>query len=401
MTETATSPQLLRRVNAEALLRVMRGSDAMTGTELMSLTGLTRATVIAVCEDLAEAGWIRELENQREAGGYVKGRPARRFGFDRHAGYVLGIDLGASKTTVLVSDLLGVTCAKTTVPFRDWQIPATERVEVVDAAARSALADADVTPDSVLTVAVGLSAPVGRGGRVHRAQHFWRLFDVGLDTALADRYGWHVLIENDANLAAKAERWQGVAQGVDDLAVILASERMGAGILESGRLLRGSQGGVGELGFLGMLEGVGNTDGIATLARRWAKEAVAADARTILTELGRGSPGGLTSEMVFAAAADGDAVARDILDRLATRMARVVAALGSLLNPELVVISGAVSASARVLIDDITERLPGLTSTPPRVLTSSLGDSVVSIGAVRHALDYLEAHALDIRPIQR
>ena len=54
----AATPQLLRRVNAQAVLRHIRDADAATGTELMALTGLTRASVIAVCEDLIGRGWI-------------------------------------------------------------------------------------------------------------------------------------------------------------------------------------------------------------------------------------------------------------------------------------------------------------------------------------------------------
>ena len=88
---SASSPGLLRRVNAEALLGALRESDAVTVTELMARTGLTRSTTLSICDELIRAGWALELENQREAGGYVKGRPARRFLLNRHAGYVLGM----------------------------------------------------------------------------------------------------------------------------------------------------------------------------------------------------------------------------------------------------------------------------------------------------------------------
>ena len=90
---TAASQQFVREVNAGMLLRLLRESGPMTGSELMELSGLTRATVIAICEDLMDRGWVQELENQRAAGDYVKGRPARRFAFRERAAYVLGIDI--------------------------------------------------------------------------------------------------------------------------------------------------------------------------------------------------------------------------------------------------------------------------------------------------------------------
>ena len=57
--QAAATPHLLRRVNAQAVLAAIRGTEVATGTELMAATGLTRASVIAVCEDLLRRGWIR------------------------------------------------------------------------------------------------------------------------------------------------------------------------------------------------------------------------------------------------------------------------------------------------------------------------------------------------------
>ena len=224
-------------------------------------------------------------------------------------------------------------------------------------------------------------------------QEFWGLFDLGLRAALKEVRGWTVLLENDANLAALGERWQGTAAGIDDVVVILASERLGSGIVEGGRLVHGTRGSAGELAYLDLVDGVGDTYGIAHLARTWAAEALAGSAPTALRAF---QPGRLEAEQVFAAAADGDAVAQDILDRLADRMARVVGTVATLLNPELVVIGGGVANSADVLLAPITARLKNFTATPARVAVSPLGDSIVTVGAVRCALDYVEKHSLDL-----
>ncbi|VXB70444.1 Sugar kinase of the NBD/HSP70 family, may contain an N-terminal HTH domain [Arthrobacter sp. 9AX] len=392
---TAASPQLLRRVSAGAVLEFMRASGAVTVTDVLEATGLTRATAIAVCEDLKDRGWIRELENQRAFGEYQKGRPARRFELNERAGCVLGMDVGISKATVVVSDLRGNTLGRSSQPFAAAEISAAERVAVIDRTALMALRSVGVPPDAVLAVSAGIAAPVDRNGEVLAAQHFWGLFDVGLKSALRDRRGWTVLLENDANLAALGERWQGAAAGIDDVVVILASERLGAGVIDGGRLLHGSRGGAGELAFLDQVQGVGDTFGIASLARTWAAEALAGKAGTSLRARAAGR--GVEAEDVFAAAADGDKVALRILDRLADRVARVIAAVATLLNPELVVIGGAVANSAGVLLERVAERLKGLTATPPRVAVSPLGDSIVTVGAVRCALDYVETHSLDLQ----
>ncbi|WOH17663.1 ROK family protein [Paenarthrobacter sp. GOM3] len=396
LTGTAPSTQLVRRVNASAMLKAMRGAGVVTGTELMASTELSRATVISICDELVRLGWLQELENQRVAGDYVKGRPARRFVFDNSAAHVLGIDIGATKITTIVADMAGTPLSQVTMPFRTYNVPADERADVLDRIAADAMLKAGITADSVLAVSVGVAAPVNRQGEVLTVQEFWRSFDVR--RIVSERHGWHVLLENDANLAALAERWQGTAQGVDNLVVMLAGDRLGSGILESGRLLHGQLGGFGELGYLDNVDGVGDTYGIAHYAALWGREALKDDATSALGTLCGGDPSALTAGMVFTAAADGDPAAQSALDRVAHRMARVIGSLSTLVNPELFVIAGGVAASANALLPAIEKQLPEFTFTPPRLASSTLGDGIVSLGAVRHALDYVEENALDLSP---
>ncbi|MET4134044.1 ROK family protein [Pseudarthrobacter sp. PvP090] len=383
----AATPQLLRRVNARSVLGVIRNTDVATGTELMARTGLTRASVIAVCEDLIRRGWIRELgaRGDEQPGSQRKGRPARRFELNSGAGYVLGLDIGAATTTAAVADLRGTILGRSSESFRATDIPAEERIAVVDRACRRALSAARTGPDKVLAVGAGIAAPVDRDGKVLVTQHFWGLFDVGLRAALNELHGWTVLLENDANLAALGERWRGSGAGVDDLVVLLAGERLGAGVMESGRLLHGRGGAAGEMGYLDLVEGVGSSDGIASLARQWSAAGG-----------GPATGGEASARRVFEDAAAGDPAALAILARLSDRMARVIASVASFMNPEQVVIGGAVAESAGALLPGITALLPRFTATPPRVTVSPLGDAIVTVGAVRHALDYVEANAPEL-----
>jgi predicted NBD/HSP70 family sugar kinase len=390
----AATPPLLRRVNAGKLLGVLSTAGVMTGTGLIEATGLTRATVHAVCNDLIAMGWVVELDPGHDASGTPVGRPSRRFEFNSHAGYVLGIDVGAAKTTVLLSDLRGEIVAKTGRSFQAVKTPA-EQTEVVNEAVLEVLGEAQVTDAEVLAAGVGVAAPVDREGNILSDDEFWRRFDAGLTKRLTELHGWPVLLENDANLAALGEHWRGEARDVDDLVVLLAGERFGSGLMDSGRLLHGSRGGAGEMVYLKLVEGVGDTAGIARTAREQGARAVADPAvKTSLREL---ASGGVTAELVFKAAGDGDEVALGILQHVAGRTARVVATLGILFNPELIVIGGAVATAAKALLPEIEKQLATFTTTPPRVAASSLGDTIVSIGAVRHALNYVEQHALDLK----
>jgi predicted NBD/HSP70 family sugar kinase len=209
--------------------------------------------------------------------------------------------------------------------------------------------------------------------------------------------GGPVLIANDANVAAVAERWQGEARGVDSLVALLASERLGAGVVDDGHLVLGRDGEAGEMYFLDHVEGVGAAHGVAMMARVWATDALASGRPSLIGDAGAGLGGPVTADTVFAAAAQGDALAAEIMDRLADRFAKVCGVLATVLNPEVLVFCGGVAEPMRPLVDRIVDRLPALTYAPPRIACSTLGDAVVTLGAVRIALQHVQAHALDHR----
>jgi predicted NBD/HSP70 family sugar kinase len=394
---------MLRRMTATAVLDALRSGGPMTGSDLINATGLARPTVHVICNDLIRLGWIRETENRRPRGDTRRGRPARCYEFLSRAGYVLGVD-ATDRVAVHLADLRGDRVAEAGEPLRHVSVPAAERLAAVRRVTDSVLSTAAIDPIHVLAVGVGVPTPVdGQGRLVGREAYLPGLPGRDIGPEIGGRHGWPVLVENDANLATLGERWRGVAAGVDDLVVMVADERLGCGLFLGGRPVRGHAGAAGELRFLELIERVGSTYGIAYLVRTLGAEGVAGlqsdeevDGRgRILFERSGGDPTRVGTETVLEAARAGDKLAIEIVDRVADRIAHAIAALAGMLNPELVVISGAVADAGDLFLDRIRQRLlPDLIDLPPRVSMSSLGSEAVVIGAVRIALDHVEARLL-------
>jgi predicted NBD/HSP70 family sugar kinase len=394
---------MLRRMTASAVLDALRAGGPMTGSDLIDATGLARPTVHVVCNDLIRLGWIRETERRRPQGDSRRGRPARCYEFQSRAGMVLGVD-ATDRVSVRLADLRGDRVAEAGQPLAHVSVPASERLAAVRRAIDSVLASAAVDPTHVLAVVMGVPTPVDADGRpVGREAYLPGLPGRDLRPEVGGRWGWPVLVENDANLAAWGERWRGVAAGIDDLVVMVADERLGSGLFLGGRPIRGHAGGAGELRFFELIERVGSTYGIAYLVRTLGAEAVAklgprepAGGRgRRLWALAGGDPARVQTATVLEAARGGDEVALEIVDQVADRMAHAVAALAGVLDPELVVISGAVADDGDLFLNRIRRRLvPELIDSPPRVAMSTLGDQAVVVGAVRMALDHVEASLL-------
>lgn len=399
---SASSPQLLRQMNSGALMRFALGSSEFTAAEAMAATALTRSTVLGVCDDLVAAGWLEEVADSRAAGLTVKGRPARRYRLREDAGVVAGIDAGEHRFTVTVADLRGRPLAQhdaapapiDDVAGEDRVATGTARRELARAALAEAVRAAGRRPADVLLVVVGVPAPVDAAGRSPRGDRdYWSAMNPGFAGLLP---GAQVVVENDANLAAIAEQIHGGTAPLANVATVLSGERLGAGVIVDGRLLRGARGGAGEMRFLDIVEGAGSPAGIGALARTWAQEAVRDGAETTLRS---SSSTGVSAEDVFAAAEQGDALARDIIARLGERVARFAVVLESLLDIERVVIAGAIAqavepvlAHARLVLD---RDFPPPT---PELVASSLGRDVVVLGAVESALARIREEPLAFTP---
>jgi predicted NBD/HSP70 family sugar kinase len=384
----------MRRANRQALLQHALREEAFTAADAMAATGLTRATVLGVCTELEHAGWLQDAPADRD--GAVRGRPARRFTLRSDAAVLLAVDAGQHTLTARAADLrgrelaaarIGLDGAETGAAAAEARIRALRSL-LEDVVARAGAADAP----RLLTV-VGVPAPVDADGRSpHGDSGYWPAMNPDLVRALDGP----VLVENDANLAALAERVHLAASGIpaEHLAALLMGERFGAGLVVDGRLLRGADGGAGEMRFLdGVLGDSRGADGVAALARRWTLEALAAGGRSpALEEIPADALG---AKDVFAAARGGDPLALAVLERIGERIARIAVILSSLLAVETVVVAGAIAEAIEPVLDRARTALARIGAPPlPQLRASTLGRDVVVRGALELALDRLRADPL-------
>lgn len=374
----ATAPFSARRINARTVRDLLWTADqpSLSAGELMKRTGLSRATVLAVCDDLVGLGWAEEVPAEPGQGG----RPPRLFRFRADARYVVGVDIGDHSIRSAVADLCGTIVGRAQRPAGFGEHQRVERDAAVRSVIHDSLAAGQVTAEQVLVVSIGLAAPVSRSGRTpgQSTSSYWTRMSLDPALDLGGHPGWIVTIGNDANLAARAVGAHGEADPQGSYVVLLAGERFGAGIVADGRLVTGRDGAAGDMHFLPLLEGVEFREGLAAAARRMVETSGQDSAATL-----------------FQHASTGAHDARVIVEQLGDRLARVIAVLASLLNPEHVVIGGAIAQSSDQLLAACVERLPRYAQLLPTVTASRLGGDIVMLGALRSARDTVVAGPLD------
>lgn len=393
MTQPISPLSAGRRASLGAVLNHAWETGVFTASDAMAAVGLTRSTTIDVIEELVEHGLVRELPNARAVGDYRKGRPARRFELRSDAGVVVGIDLGPDHTVTAVADLRGVVLVR---EHRETDLrhdSPDERRATATLAVDAALLAAGRTRDDVLAVCAGVPAPVDARGQspAHR-NGFWRRMNPDLAGLFA---AWVpiVRIENDASLAAIAERSVGAARGVEDFVTILSGEFLGASAVVDGALLRGAHGGIAETVAFDHVVGVGGAWGLATRLAAWAQDP---DRETPRTEELSPRPGP-DGEEVLARARAGDDAARALVDRTGAVLSIVAGVFGSLFDPRRVILSGMAEVDAADLVDAARASLSLELDLPaPELIASRLGKDVVSEGAVFAALDSARSGVLDL-----
>ncbi|MFD6176792.1 MULTISPECIES: ROK family protein [unclassified Isoptericola] len=400
---TTPSTHLVRRLNAERVLQEVWDGAPVTASDLMAATGLARSTVLALCRELTDRGWLVELDDARAAGAYTKGRPALRYAFRPDAALVVGVDAGQHRVSAAVADLHGRVLAEEVVQV-DPASDADARRATVRDAVDAAVARSGRDGGAVAAAVLGVPAPVATGGvPAGERNPFWALMNPGLGDLFALR-GWDVVVENDANLAAVAEAEHG--DGAAAYAALLVGERIGAGIVLDGALRRGPRGAIGEMRVLDLVAGVGSSDGLGALARDEARRLLdSGEASGDDSDDGVGAAGSaladvprdlLDAEHVLAAAAAGDALAQQVVDGLADRLARICAVLSGLLDLDRVIVTGAMAPALGPMVDRARGLLPDHLHAPAvEVVVSDLGPDVVRSGALRLAVEHVRARALD------
>jgi predicted NBD/HSP70 family sugar kinase len=354
------TPPLLRALNERTVLEAIREGAPISRAEISRRSGISKPTVSLALRSLLDARLVREAARGPDGPGYG----AVYFEAVAEAALVLGLDLGARFVRGAVCDLGGTIRAR-----QDVELASADAEGAADAIARLRASLLDATaldPLLIDGVVAGVPGVVAADGTLQLVENVAGLEGRRLGEELEAALGLPVTLENDINLAALGEQWQGVARGVADFVFVSVGTGMGSGLVLGGELHRGRNGAAGEIDFA--LVGVGETvDPSAAQVSELAQElaGLAADPRAI-----------------FASARRGDAGALAVVDEVARRIALHLAPIAAVADVELVVLGGGIGANGDLLLEPIGRRLGEWLPFPPRVAVSTLGEAAVLTGAV-------------------
>jgi predicted NBD/HSP70 family sugar kinase len=166
---------------------------------------------------------------------------------------------------------------------------------------------------------------------------------------------------------------------VDSFAFVHVGTGIGMGLVIGDQLFRGAHGVAGEIAYLPMTGGHGADADDAR--KRGALEAAASAPAVVRAARRAGMRGQVSARRVFTAAARGDERAAVVVAEEATLVARVLCAVVTIVDPQLIVLGGGVG-QAPGFAEAVTAELRPIAPVMPAVRVSALGTDAVVDGCL-------------------
>ena len=387
----------VRASNMSTVLRnILASPGEITRAGLSQRTGMTRATISRLVDDMVGAGLVRELE-PGDGGG--RGRPANRLTPAEGSAVALGVEVDVANLDVMLVDIAGRELGYRRIE-RDFADSAPE--ETMALAAREAHTLLESTlPDGALFLGAGVGLPgLVSPTRLALAPNLgWR--DIPHDQLLAPLADLNpVVVANEADLAAYAVAYTrpGVAGGPSTFVYVSGEVGVGAGVIVDHRPMSGARAWSGEIGHM-----CADPNGpLCRCGARGCLEAylgVRALAEHVGAPMGSGARGILRCAGLFDEAGATLAMgaererARAVLAEAGAALGRVLSGVINAMDIPHVVLGGAVAELSGALLDPAREEIETRTLQAPwsspivEILTDSA--SLTVRGAAFRVLDSL------------
>lgn len=324
----AIRPMARTDVNRSAILAHLGAQGPASRADLARALSLSPALMTQLSKDLIADGLIRELAHQPSQGG----RPARMLGLVASAGRAVGVKVAADHVAFVEVGIDGSVGRTASEPFD--AAANTMLAELTDLLRRF-IAGGATTP--LLGIGVGVPGEVDAQGMgvVNSTQLGWTNAPIG--ATLRRELGLPVLVENNVNAVAMAERLYGLGRRYSHFLVVTIGTGVGAAIVIDGAIVRGTGGGAGEIGHIPVRDdgprcNCGNQGCLETFISEGALVRIARERGVI------GSTG--TIGALRDAVASGDAAAAAIFSEAGHLLGRTLAGLVHALDPEIVILLG-------------------------------------------------------------
>lgn len=328
----------MREINQNSLLNLIRVYAPVPRQTLVSLSGLSSATVIGITNDLIEEEIVQE---SGVAESTTRGPKPTLLEIRPDGRYAIGIKVTENETISVILNLNGdvVYSERLSISPHSTQ---QHLLVLLNQGVKGLVERSTLPKNKFIGVGCGLPGLIDpERGRCIRSWHL-ELENFAISGPLAKELGIPVYIDNDVSCLAIYEKLFGQKRSYRHLAVVSIGSGIGAGLIINGDLYRGAIGGAGELGHIVVAEN-GRT---CACGKHGCLEAYASDYGIIATYLEEAEHSSLPNDqtaafaMVLERARAGDSAACNAFNTAGYFLGVGLSHLVNLFNPECILLTG-------------------------------------------------------------
>ncbi len=344
-----------REINRQIALNLVRANQPVSRAELARLMGVRRGAISLLVNDLLRSGLVFEGAK----GESKRGRKPMHLHIDTRRRCVLAVDVSASRTSLLVTDLLGAPLLDVK-EFPTRRRPQALVKELVQRIHQTLAEHPEVGDCAGVGVVVSGLVDLDRGRLKYSPTLGWR--DVDLLEPLQATTKLPVVVENSCKACILAQVWavRGDAPVDGPVAFVNVSDGVGVGVAIDGKLLRGAHNVAGEFGHVPL-----NMYGPScSCGQRGCWEAYVSKRATIARYLGTdpswpasAEPAGVRIEEIIARAKAGEGRALDTLRETGNYLGRGFATIVKAIDPRRIYVGGDITDAWEIVAPTVREAL--------------------------------------------
>lgn len=281
----------------------------------------------------------------------------------------LGVDLGGTKTEIIALDKTGAAILRR-------RVPTPQDYDGMICAIRDLVAGVELQLKAQGSVGIAIPGSESFGTDLIKNANTTYLIGRSLRKDLEYMLGRPVRLANDANCFALSEASDGAASGARVVFGVIAGTGVGGGLVVDGKVINGAHGIAGEWGHIPLP--APNAEEIANLPACYCGKhgclEVWCSGPGLSADFKRATGLTATAEQIAASSGMHE---RAAVDRLIDRLARALATIVNILDPDVIVLGGGLSNIARLyqelppLVESYGFNLGG----EPRIVKNLHGDS--------------------------
>ncbi|MEK3882809.1 ROK family transcriptional regulator [Paenibacillus sp. PL2-23] len=369
---------LIKKMNTAIVLDAVIQYAPLSRAQISEKTGLNKATVSNLVQDLIDRHLVQEIGPGASSGG----RKPTLLLFHEKTGYAVGIDLGVNYIKGILADLSGNVIEELSIKLKP--VHTGNVLEHLSAIIQSLIQRAPDSEYGVVGIGIGVPGIVDDDGVILFAPNMkWR--QVELKRQLEERFSLPVTIDNEANAGAQGEQKYGAGQHIANQIYVSVGIGIGTGIILNGELYKGSSGFSGELGHLSIqYDGKPCSCGNNGCWELYASE-------NALLEQGAELGFDSLEDLLQAAEAGNDEV-RELFYRIGSLLGAGIANIVNVFNPSAVIIGNRMSRAAEWIAPALQQSVDRRTLSYHREKLDLLFAELKDQAAVRGAAYYAISH---------